>query len=391
MKIGIDARSVCMLQRGMPVYAWNLLIRLPQQLPACEFYFFINTQFEHNLPKEEYQAKLELLCTHNNVNIIDIKDDAYMYWEQWLLYKACKTYQIDLLHMPANRICLLYANKQIVTLHDTIEWDNLSLGDVLKVDKNIKHILYAMRTYLYTLVQYTVGVRLVKKIVTISKYAQSMIFNTLSINPCDLNYIYHGIPDAFRKVECIPLEQRRGVLMLGGASPHKNPYNTLKSYAQLPSTVKEQNPLSIIGIAPQSLSQFDAWISELSIKEYVSLQSWVDETELVKAFQYSKVFLFASKEEGFGFPQIQAMSTGTPVLISTCPVLMEISEGLMPCAEWNDTQGLSIHLSEMLTNKSHLQALSKLALELSTKFTWEHSVSQVVDIYQEVLEPNVSS
>lgn len=383
MRIGIDARSVSMLQRGMPVYAWNLLIRLPKQLPQFEFYYFINTQFEHNLQKEKYETRLEFLASFSNVQVIDIPDDAYMYWEQWLLYKTCKKYQIDLLHMPANRICLLYANKQIVTLHDAIEWEGLKNKKLHQNFVSFKQFAYLLRTYFYTYIQYKIGVKWVKRIVTISKYAETQISNSLPIDTDSINYIYHGIPDAFRDVDYIPIQERHGLLMLGGESHHKNPFNMLSAYAKLPHLLKLQNPLTIVGIAPQAVPQFETWIIELNIDAYVSLESWLDEKDLVEAFQQSKAFLFASKEEGFGFPLIQAMSTGTPVLISTCPVLIELCDGTMPSSRWDDVDGLFQQMLAMLSDESKLISLSDKALLIAKRYSWEHSVSQVAEIYQE--------
>ena len=74
----------------------------------------------------------------------------------------------------------------------------------------------------------------------------------------------------------------------------------LSAYAKLPHLLKLQNPLTIVGISPQAIPQFETWIVELNIDAYVSLESWLDEKDLVEAFQQSKAFI-CLKRRGFWF------------------------------------------------------------------------------------------
>jgi glycosyltransferase involved in cell wall biosynthesis len=82
----------------------------------------------------------------------------------------------------------------------------------------------------------------------------------------------------------------------------------------------------------------------------------------------SHVFLSASHNEGFGYPVVEAMACGMPVLCSTIPVYEELApaEGLFPLGD----PALLARRVDALTN-SDLERMSALSVQRSESLARE--------------------
>lgn len=380
MNIAIDGRTICQKQRGMPIYCDNLIWFLALSRPADQFYILINSGFEHNEPKNDYDRRLSRFRELANIHIVDIPSDGFMLWEQWLLPRAVKRLGIDLLHMPANRICLTTRVPQIATMHDAMEWKGLQFPKFAL--SKIRGWIYSVRKYLYVYLQYAVGLKRLKHIITISGYSQADIVASFPATRDKISYVYHGLPEMFANLsEPLPLKARKHVLMLGGESTHKNPHNMILAYASLPLALREQYPLVIVGINPVHLDRFTRWITEQAITDTCQLMTWVDEEALVDYFVHATALLFASVEEGFGFPLIQAMATGTPTVLSNAAVLLELSQGACEHAAHNDVAGLAAALQTLLSEPGYWIQKSAQMYQHSHAFTWDSSITKLSSIY----------
>jgi glycosyltransferase involved in cell wall biosynthesis len=58
-------------------------------------------------------------------------------------------------------------------------------------------------------------------------------------------------------------------------------------------------------------------LGKLGLKVFVA-GGGVSEADLVSAYNASRIFLFLSKFEGFGYPPLEAMACGTPVITTSC-------------------------------------------------------------------------
>ena len=58
MRIGIDARGLQRVPRGIPLYTRSLCEHLPVHLPGATLVLFTNDGFQHNVPRDEYLVRL---------------------------------------------------------------------------------------------------------------------------------------------------------------------------------------------------------------------------------------------------------------------------------------------------------------------------------------------
>ena len=382
-KVAIDARFVLRKQRGMPLYTFMLCKLIPKILYQHQFVLFINKGFEHNDSAEKYQVRLDEICKLDNVEIVNADAEDEISWEQLILPKLLKTHKVDLLHMPGNRVCLFTRVKQITTTHDLMEWHSLKIFRYYK-NRSLKENFYFFRQKAYLWAVYRLGLSFSDHVLTISQYSKRDITQSFPKLKNKSSYVYHGIPRGFKP----PLNDtsKQGVLMLGGDSHQKNPENMLKAWAQLPEELQKAHPLTILGFVGGEDSIISKTIRALGIENDIVIKGWVTEDELIQAMQTSKVFIFASREEGFGFPLVQSMASGTPVVTSEADVLIEIGQDAICSAKAEDFLALSSAVGSLLTDEQLYNEKVKKGLMISSKFTWEHTAEHIASTYLTLLK-----
>ena len=382
-KVAIDARFVLRKQRGMPLYTFMLCKLIPKILYQHQFVLFINKGFEHNDSAEKYQVRLDEICKLDNVEIVNADAEDEISWEQLILPKLLKTHKVDLLHMPGNRVCLFTRVKQITTTHDLMEWHSLKIFRYYK-NRSLKENFYFFRQKAYLWAVYRLGLSFSDHVLTISQYSKRDITQSFPKLKNKSSYVYHGIPSGFKP----PLNNtsKQGVLMLGGDSHQKNPENMLKAWAQLPKELQKAHPLTILGFVGGEDSIISKTIRALGIENDIVIKGWVTEDELIQAMQTSKVFIFASREEGFGFPLVQSMASGTPVVTSEADVLIEIGQDAICSAKAEDFLALSSAVRSLLTDDKLYNEKVQKGLTISSKFTWEHTAEHIASTYLTLLK-----
>ncbi len=95
--------------------------------------------------------------------------------------------------------------------------------------------------------------------------------------------------------------------------------------------------------------------------------------------------LFPSHYEGFGWPPLEAMASGTPVVCSRAGSLDEIVGDAALTADPEDTRALAWHAGAVLTEGPLRAALIARGLRHAAQFTWDRAAGQMIELYRGVL------
>jgi glycosyltransferase involved in cell wall biosynthesis len=105
---------------------------------------------------------------------------------------------------------------------------------------------------------------------------------------------------------------------------------------------------------------------------------------LAVAYHSSDVLLFPSIYEGFGWPPLEAMSSGTPVVSSTTGAIREVVGDAALLEEPTNVGKLADAVFNLLTNNELRLQMIKSGLRRAKLFTWQRSISELVSIYEDV-------
>ena len=277
-------------------------------------------------------------------------------WEQFILPK--KLNKNSILWSPANTGPLMIRN-QILTIHDL---------------SPLEHPEWFRGSFAiwYRLLLPLLGKR-VRKVFTPSEYVKQKVMKRFGIenvivtpNGVDRSCFH---PNANQKEFDLP---KSYVLFVGSIEPRKNLDLLLRAWAEIKNVFKETE-LLIAGVGG---NVFSAMKVSHEV-ERVHFLGYVEDETLAILYANATVFVLPSQEEGFGLPVLEAMASGTPVIVSDGGALREIvnEAGLIFCL--SNPGGLKNALIECLSNARLRSELKEKGLVRAQQFSWQRTAELV--------------
>jgi glycosyltransferase involved in cell wall biosynthesis len=126
-------------------------------------------------------------------------------------------------------------------------------------------------------------------------------------------------------------------------------------------------------------------IAETHMTDYVHLVGFVDDTDLPTLYAGAQCVVFPSLYEGFGFPVLEGMASGIPVVTSNISSLPEVAGDAALLVNPLDIEEIAHAIQHILDDSELRQTLVQRGLEQVKHFTWEKSARQLQQIYSHVL------
>ena len=178
---------------------------------------------------------------------------------------------------------------------------------------------------------------------------------------------------------------RHYLLFVGTFEPRKNIRSLLHAYADLLSQHSITPPLLLVGKPGWLFDDTDRLLDELGIRDSVLYRSDISPQDLPAIYTGALALILPSHYEGFGLPVLEAMSCGTPTIISDRASLPEIAgDAAIKCdpdkpESITDAMALVLFDSELRTN------LSRKGIQRASHFTWATCCAKTLEVYRQVL------
>jgi glycosyltransferase involved in cell wall biosynthesis len=120
---------------------------------------------------------------------------------------------------------------------------------------------------------------------------------------------------------------------------------------------------------------------ELHLRDAVHFLDDVEEADLPALYNLASVFATPSLYEGFGFPPLEAMACGRPVVSTRAGSLPEIVGEAGLLVPPGDPRGLADAILQVLGDPVLARRLGSLGPEQAARFTWDRTVNQTLAVY----------
>ncbi|MPZ99203.1 MAG: glycosyltransferase [Dehalococcoidia bacterium] len=228
------------------------------------------------------------------------------------------------------------------------------------------------------------------RVVCVSATTARDVRELLGVEEERLRVIPNGISAAFyplpaERVQAARTEalggHRHSLLHVSTGDPYKNVETTLHVLARLRAQGLDVCLLRV-GVALTDAQR--ALSRELRVDPAVIEQGRVDDARLVELYNLADVLIFPSTYEGFGWPPLEAMACGTPVVTSDCDALAEVvgDAGLM--AAPRDVEGLAAAVERLLTDDAVAAEYRRRGVARAAEFTWARTIEGLAEVYREV-------
>ena len=127
-------------------------------------------------------------------------------------------------------------------------------------------------------------------------------------------------------------------------------------------------------------------IKKLGISDYVQYVGGpATDCELADLYRLADAFAFPSFYEGFGWPPLEAMRCGTPVVASKAGSLPEVLADAALLVQPEDSLALADALSGLIWNPDLHAEMSVRGVKRASTYTWERTAEQTLNVYQQIL------
>lgn len=133
-------------------------------------------------------------------------------------------------------------------------------------------------------------------------------------------------------------------------------------------------------------------IDQLQIRDRIIYGGRVNSDEMLsRYYRAADVFIFPSLWEGFGWPPLEAMSCGTPVITSNVASLPEVVGDAALMVSPGDYGGLANQIAEVLSSQPLRETMIAKGFLQSQKFRWEQNAEQTLAVYERVNQSRIST
>jgi glycosyltransferase involved in cell wall biosynthesis len=173
------------------------------------------------------------------------------------------------------------------------------------------------------------------------------------------------------------------VLYVGSRAGYKNFGLLLEAFSR--SGLAENYRLLAVGGGAFTADEQER-IASLHLSGSVTVVPRADDGTLARAYRDAALFVYPSLYEGFGFPPLEAMSMGCPVLVNRTSSLPEVCGDAAFYFEASGADELSRSLTSSLEDGQGLAIKRELGKQQVRLYDWSRSARGTLDIYRGVLD-----
>ena len=217
---------------------------------------------------------------------------------------------------------------------------------------------------------------------TISEYVAQEIQDRYSAQ--DVRVVYPGVQQQMARIKP-PVE--RPILMVIGTTDKRKGLLDLVNAFEVIAGLNESVELQIVGPAGDAESELDQSVKMLpsTVRSRVHRIGFVEREQRDQLISNAMVLVHPSHYEGFGFPVLEAMSMGTPVVTTTGGAIPEIAGEAALKVPPGDVDALAGAVTELLANEELRNTFTAAGLERASKFTWTATAQGMLDLYSSLL------
>lgn len=296
-------------------------------------------------------------------------------WTHFRLSAEILRKPVDALFIPAHVVPPVHPRATVVTIHD--------LGYLYEPDA---HTTWS-RLYLDWSTRWSVA--MARRIIAISGATRDDLVHHYGAAPEKIRVIPHGIDDRFhplpedlvvREVGRLGLT-RPYILFVGTIQPRKNVARLIAAFDILAG----DNPdleLVLAGKRGWLAERIDAAIRSSRYQDRIRITGHVPDAILPALYNGARVVVLPSLHEGFGLPTLEAMASGTPVVVSNRGALPGITGDAALIVDPLNPQAIAAGLVAALDPTTRTRRI-EAGLRHAAQFRWETAGQQTLEVIEE--------
>ncbi len=372
MRIGADLSAIQSTKSGVDWYTHHVIREMMDQLaPGEELFLFSNreTGFE------------EAADERDQVTVVRSGFRYQEPWRQFILPLLLRKYAIDVCFFTNFVSAIAAPCPTVLTIHD------LSFKLFPKT--------HSLRNVLWARSLVPVSTRRSRHIIADSHNTKLDLANVMNIDSDKVDVIHLGASPEFNPEPQPDDEEvlrffgvkKPYVLFVGTLEPRKNINLLVKGFDR----VAKSRPDIQLVLAGRRGWMAQAIFDELDRRDLlgrVHITGYVRDEYLPALYRQAKALVYPSLYEGFGLPPLEAMASGTPVIISMSSSLPEVVGDAGLYIDPLDEGDLAQAIERVLSDEELAARLSAMGLKRARQFKWKNVAGKTLALLREVADEN---
>jgi glycosyltransferase involved in cell wall biosynthesis len=369
MKICLDIQSSIGLRAGVGRYTHSLAGCLPSLAgPADSLTYFYFDFRRQGSPFQDTPARLRS-CRLLPGALVQ-KAWTHLHWPPYDTFAG----KHDVYHFPNFFLPPLRDGKSVVSIHDVSFLRYPGFAE----SRNLR---YLSATIPRTVAQ-------ADALITISHFSASEISSLLHVDPAKIHVTYLAVAPHMKPAEpdrVAQVRQRLGLsrpylLTVGTLEPRKNIAFLVDVFEKLAADY--EGDLVLAGSPGWHVEPILERIARSPVARRIRLLHYVPEADLPALYSGADLFLFASHYEGFGFPPLESMSCGVPVVSSPGGSLREVLGEAAEILDPSDPAAWRDRIAAVLNDPARRHSLITAGFARAARYNWAETARQTWDVYR---------
>jgi alpha-1,3-rhamnosyl/mannosyltransferase len=167
-------------------------------------------------------------------------------------------------------------------------------------------------------------------------------------------------------------------MAVGLYKPHKNWDFMLERLAGLWRRGEVARTLVAIGLGRERPA-FEERVRRLGVADRVETHGHLSPERLGAEYARARALLFPSLAEGFGLPILEAMGSGTPVLIADRSPMVELAQGAAITFDPDSPETFDAAVRALDRSDTLASQLIARGREVAGRYSWDRTAARIAD------------
>lgn len=367
MRIAVDVRSLMEGRHsGVEEYTIQIIRAMVRVAPQHEYFLFYNSSKKVDLP--DFGERVEV-CSFRYPNKLLNLSQFLINWPRWDgLVKA------DCFFVPNFRLTPLGPNMPLVTIVHDLSFERFP--ELFSWRRRIWHKLMRPWVLLHN----------TDKIIAVSEATKEDVVGLYQIYHKKIKVIYSGVAGLVNKGGVDRVKKRyelpdKFVMYLGTLEPRKNVAGIIRAFDAI--VLEVEHDLVIVGADGWLMGEIDEVFNNSRMKSRIHLIGFVSEEDKWELYKLADLFVYPSLYEGFGFPPLEALMSGTPVITSNNSSLPEVVGEWATLIDPFDTAELALVMKELLNDLPEVE--ESVSRAIKEKYSWDRAARETLEVIEGVV------
>lgn len=225
-------------------------------------------------------------------------------------------------------------------------------------------------------------------VIAVSEHTKHDVMGLYGAGEEKISVVYSGVnPSPYKGEGKVRLSKYnlppKFLLFLGTLEPRKNVPSIIRAFTAIANSIPQD--LVIAGTPGWLAGAIDRAIAEAApaIRQRIYVPGFIAEEDKTALYAAADVFVYPSFYEGFGFPPLEALLAGTPVITSFNSALPEVVGEWATLVDPYNVSELALVMKELALDLPEVTEATKQ--QIREKYSWDVAATQTIQVLEDVV------